>query len=140
MGAERSQEKRKRKRKRKRKEKEKDIAPPPCAVSLAKCRRYRGTLSSADWASEGGGQSHRSVTGVWVSLVSEARAKLRIFNFSLRTPPPGSRDGLRSAGEVPSNVGPLLTSSARPIVAQGRGILSPAVQRAISGVGQPRQL
>ena len=55
-------------------------------MTLAKCRRYRGTLSSADWASEGGGQSHRSVTGVWVSLVSEARAKLRIFNFFLQHP------------------------------------------------------
>ena len=36
------------------------------------CRRnHRGTLSCAVRASGGGGQSHRSVTGVWVSPVSE---------------------------------------------------------------------
>ena len=37
--------------------KEKGFAPSPCAVTLAKCRRYRGTLSCAGRASGGGGQS-----------------------------------------------------------------------------------
>ena len=40
-----------------REDKRKGFAPPPCAVTLAKCRRYRGTLSCAGRASGGGGQS-----------------------------------------------------------------------------------
>ena len=59
--------------------KEKGFAPPPCAVSLAMCRRYRGTLSCAGRASGGGGQSPWSDTGVWVSPVSEGGKKVRIF-------------------------------------------------------------
>ena len=39
------------------KKKKKVDAPPPCAVSLAKCRRYRGTLSCAGRASGGEAQS-----------------------------------------------------------------------------------
>ena len=54
---------------------------PPSQVSPAKCRRSRGMLSCVSRAGGGGGQSHRSVTGVWVSPASEARAKLRIFDF-----------------------------------------------------------
>ena len=42
----------------------KGFAPPPCAVTLAKCRRYRGTLSCAGRASGGGGHSPWSDTGV----------------------------------------------------------------------------
>ena len=40
-----------------REHKKKSTTDPPCAVTLAKCRRHRGTLSCADRASEGGGQS-----------------------------------------------------------------------------------
>ena len=62
MGArEHSPEKTKKKKKKKG---EKAFAPPPCAVTLAKCRRYRGMLSCADRASEGGGQSHLSCVRV----------------------------------------------------------------------------
>ena len=50
--------------KRKEKKKEKGIAPSPCAVTPAKCRRYRGTLSCEVRASEGGGHSPWSDTGV----------------------------------------------------------------------------
>ena len=39
---------------------EKSTTEPPCEVTLAKCRRYRGTLSSVDWASEGEAHSHLS--------------------------------------------------------------------------------
>ena len=64
MGAERSpREKRKRKEEKERKKK-KSIAPSPCAVTLAKCRRHRGTLSCADRASEGEAQSHLSCVRV----------------------------------------------------------------------------
>ena len=44
--------------------KEKGIAPSPCAVTPAKCRRYRGTLSCAVRASGGGWHSPWSDTGV----------------------------------------------------------------------------
>ena len=46
----------------------------PCAMSPAVCRRLRGTQSCAV-----GGQSHRSITGVRVSPVSEGGLKLRCF-------------------------------------------------------------
>ena len=39
---------------------EKGKTEPPCAVTLAKCRRHRGTLSCADRASEGEAHSHLS--------------------------------------------------------------------------------
>ena len=42
----------------------KGFAPSPCAVTLAKCRRYRGTLSCAVRASEGEAQSHLSYVRV----------------------------------------------------------------------------
>ena len=57
------------------------FAPSPCVVSPAMCRRLRGTLSCVVRASGGGGQSHRSDTGVWVSPVSEGGLKVRIFYF-----------------------------------------------------------
>ena len=63
MSAESSPRK-KEKRKEKEKKKEKGIAPSPCAVTLAKCRRHRGTLSCADRASEGEAQSHLSCARV----------------------------------------------------------------------------
>ena len=65
-----------------REDKRKGFAPPPCAVTLAKCRRYRGTLSCAVRASGGEAQSRWSDTGVVLSLVSEGGLKLRIFYFS----------------------------------------------------------
>ena len=44
--------------------KKKSTTEPPCAVTLAKCRRHRGTLSCADRASEGEAQSHLSCVRV----------------------------------------------------------------------------
>ena len=57
------------------------FAPPPCAVTLAKCRRYRGTLSCAGRASGGEAQSLWSNTGVVLSLVSEGGKKIRTSFF-----------------------------------------------------------
>ena len=55
-----------------REDKRKGFAPSPCAVTLAKCRRNRGTLSCANRASEGGGHSHLScVRVVTVSSLGE---------------------------------------------------------------------
>ena len=73
-----------------REDKRKGFAPPPCAVTLAKCRRYRGTLSCAGRASGGGGQSPWSDTGVWVSPVSEGgqEAKNIYFFFFTLVPTP----------------------------------------------------
>ena len=50
-------------------------------MTLAKCRRYRGTLSCADRASEGGGQSHLSCVrvGFVPSLGGKGEAKNDYF-------------------------------------------------------------
>ena len=61
--------------------KEKSTTKPPSQVTPAKCRRSRGMLSCVSRAGGGGGQSLWSDTGVVLSPASEARAKLRIFNF-----------------------------------------------------------
>ena len=47
-----------------REHREKSKTEPPCAVTLAKCRRHRGTLSCAVRASEGEAQSHLSCVRV----------------------------------------------------------------------------
>ena len=81
MGAERTFPREDKRKKKNEKKNNEGFAPSPCAVTLAKCRRYRGTLSCADRASEGEAQSLRSDTGVVLSLVSEARAKLSPKNI-----------------------------------------------------------
>ena len=71
--------------------KKKGFAAPPCAVTLAKCRRYRGTLSCTVRASGGEAQSRWSDTGVVLSLVSEGGKKIRISFFCYERAVPGPR-------------------------------------------------
>ena len=65
-------------------EQKESTTKPPSQVTPAKCRRSRGMLSCVSRAGGGGGQSLWSDTGVVLSPASEARAKLRIFNFGVR--------------------------------------------------------
>jgi len=87
------------------------FAPPPCAVTLAKCRRYRGTwlmgtLSCAGRASGGGTQSHLSCVrvGSVSSLGGGPKDKNIYIFFGIHAFVPGQlcrRAGAHPAQRVP---------------------------------------
>ena len=84
-----------------REDKRKGFAPPPCAVTLAKCRRYRGTLSCAGRASGGGTQSHLSCVRVGSdSSLGGGQKDKHIFFYYHLVPvlPEKTFDPLRRAG------------------------------------------